>query len=129
MLPIRIKIIDDDCLSDSHPYKPNVKEKSDDDVEEMRVADGVEEVESDVEPQDDYIGLPDSDESDFAQDVADVSEDIGDMGDDAEEDIEETCPTSGGEQDKVGLLIKVGDILGKTKDSVETLVLLRKISR
>ena len=61
--------------------------------------DGVDEVESDVEPQDDYNGLSDSDESDFAQDVADASEDIGDIGDDDEEDIEETSPSSGGDQE------------------------------
>ena len=35
-------------------------------MEEVRLEDGVEEVESDVEPQDDYNGLSDSDESDFA---------------------------------------------------------------
>ena len=62
---------------------------------------GADEVESDVEPQDDYNGLSDSDASDFAQDVADASEDIGDIGDDDEEDIEETPPSSGGDQDKV----------------------------
>ena len=62
---------------------------------------GADEVESDVEPQDDYNGLSDSDESDFAQDVADAGEDIGDIGDDDEEDIEETPPSSGGAQDKV----------------------------
>ena len=45
-------------------------------MEEVRVDDGVDEVESDVEPQDDHNGLLDSDESDFAQDVADASEDI-----------------------------------------------------
>ena len=84
---------------------------------------GADEVESDVEPQDDYNGLSDSDESDFAQDVADASEDIGDIGDDDEEDIEETPPSSGGDQDKVEPLIKVGDILGKTKDSVRAEVL------
>ena len=70
---------------------------------------GADEVESDVEPQDDYNGLSDSDESDFAQDVADASEDIGDIGDDDEQDIEETPPSSGGAQDKVEPLIKVGD--------------------
>ena len=118
MPPIRRKIIDVDCLSESSPYKPKVKEESDDDVEEVRVEVGVDEVESDVEPQDDYNGLSDSDESDFAQDVADASEDIGDIGDDDEEDIEETPPSSGGDQDKVEPLIKVDDILGKTKDSV-----------
>jgi hypothetical protein len=123
MPPIRRKIIDVDCLSDSSPYKPKVKEESDDDVEEVRVEVGADEVESDVEPQDDYNGLSDSDESDFAQDVADASEDIGDIGDDDEEDIEETPPSSGGAQDKVEPLIKVGDILGKTKDSVRAEVL------
>ena len=86
--------------------------------------DGVEEVESDVEPQDGYNGLSDSDESHFAQDVADASGDIGDIGDDDEEDIEETPPSSGGEHDKVEPLIKVGDILSKTKDSVREEVLL-----
>ena len=86
--------------------------------------DGVDEVESDVEPQDDYNGLLDSDESDFARDVADDGEDIGDIGDDDEGDIEENPPSSGGEQDKVEPLIKVGDILGKTKDSVRAEVLL-----
>ena len=86
--------------------------------------DGVDEVESDVETQDYYNGLSDSDESDFAQDVADPSEDIADIGDDDEEDIEEAPPVSGGEHDKVGPLIKVGDILGKTKDSVRAGVLL-----
>ena len=68
--------------------------------------------------------MSDSDESDFARDIAHASEDIGDIGDDDEEDIEETPPSSGGEQDKVELLIKVGDILGKTKDSVRQEVLL-----
>ena len=76
-----------------------------------------------VEPQDDYNGLSDSNESDCAQDVADASEDIGDIGDDDEEDIEETPPSSGGDQDKVDPWIKVGDILSKTKDSVRAEVL------
>ena len=83
----------------------------------------MDEVDSDVEPQNDYNGLSDFDESDFAQDVADASEDIGDIGDDDEEDIEETPPSSGRDQDKVEPLIKVGDILGKTKDSVRAEVL------
>ena len=124
MLPMRRKIIDVDCLSDSSLYKPKVKEESDNDVEIMRIEDGVEEVESDVGPQDDANGLSDSDESDFAQDVADDREDIGDTGDDDEEDIEKTTPSSGGEQDRVEASIKVGDIFGKTKDSVREEVLL-----
>ena len=119
MPPIRRKIID----VDSSPYKPKVKEESDDDVEEVRVEDGVDEVESDVQPQDDYNGLSDSDESNFAQDVADATEDIGDISDDDEEDIEETPPSSGGEHDKVEPLIN-GDILGKTNVSVRAEVLL-----
>ena len=85
--------------------------------------DGVDEVESDVQPQDDYNGLSDSDESNFAQDVADATEDIGDISDDDEEDIEETPPSSGGEHDKVEPLIN-GDILGKTNVSVRAEVLL-----
>ena len=124
MLPMRRKIIDVDCLSDSSLYKPKVKEESDNDVEIMRIEDGVEEVESDVEPQDDANGLSDSDESDFAQDVADDREDIGGTGDDDEEDIEKTTPSSGGEQDEVEASIKVGDIFGKTQDSVREEVLL-----
>ena len=124
MPPIGRKVIDVDLLNDSSPYKQKVKEQSDDDVDEVRVEDGVEEGESDVEPQDDYNGLSDSDESDFAQDVADASVDIGDIGDDDEEDIEEAPRSSGGEQDKVEPFIKVGDILGKTKDSVRGEVLL-----
>ena len=115
MPPIRRKIIDVACLSGSSPSQ----EESDDDVEEVRVEDGVEEVERYFEPQDDNNGPSDSDESDFAQDVADASE-----GDDDDEDIEEPPPSSGGEQDKVEPLIKVGDILGKTKDSVREEVLL-----
>ena len=117
-------IIDVDWFSDSSPYKQKLKEQSDDDVDEVRVEDGVEEGESDVEPQDDHNGLWDSDESDFAQDVADASVDIGDIGDDDEEDIEETPRSGGGEQDKVGPFIKVRDILGKTKDSVREEALL-----
>ena len=74
MPPIRRKIIDVDCLSEDSPYKPKIKEESDDDGQEVRVQDGVDEVEGDVEPQDDYNRLSDSDESNFAQDVADGSE-------------------------------------------------------
>ena len=122
MPPIRRKTIDVDYLSNSSTYKRKVKEESNDDAEKVRVRDGVEEVEIDVEPQDDDNGLSDFDESDFLQDVADASEDIEDIGN--EEDIEEPPTNSGGEHEKVEPLSKVGDILGKTKDTVREEVLL-----
>ena len=115
MLLIRKKIIDVGCFSDSSPFKPKVKEESDDDLKEARMENGVEEVEGNVEPQDDDN---DDDELDFAQDVADASEDIVNIGDDDEEDIEDTPRSGVGERDKVEQLIKIRDILGKTKDSV-----------
>ena len=125
----RRRIIDIDLLSDTSsptPLNPKLKEEPESNEGEIiLVGEHVEDKEvSNVQVQDDDNGLSDSDESDLGQEDIDASTDIADIGDHNDaEDNDHPPESSIGNAKMDESLIKVCDILGKTKDSVRAEVM------